>query len=67
MSNYEWEKQYTKQRINSRLKEAELHRQAVAGRQSPDQAPRHPRRNPLASLRRAIRRLIPARRRLSDS
>lgn len=66
MSNYEWEKQYTKQRINNRLREAEIHRLAANG-QLPAQSQHEPRRNPLAALLRAFRGLIPARRRWSDS
>lgn len=59
MSNYEWQKQYTKQRIESRLRDAELHRLAAEG-------PSAPRLNPLAAVLRLITGLFPARRRLTD-
>lgn len=58
MSNYEWEKQYTRQRIDGRLRDAEMHRLATQG---PD-AVRGPWRNPLAAILRALGRLFPARR-----
>lgn len=60
MSNYEWQKQYTRQRIDSRRREAELHRMAA-------EAPPRPRRNPLAALARALMKLVPARRRLPEA
>ena len=53
MSNYEWQKHYTRQRIESRLREAELHRLAAA-------APAAPRRNPPAAVPRLIPRLVQA-------
>lgn len=62
MSNYEWEKQYAKQRINARMRESELHRQAAAGQPVPDAHPRPPRRNLFIAALRAFSRLFPARR-----
>lgn len=59
MNNYEWQKQYTRQRIDGRLREAELHRLAA-------EAPARPRRNPLAAVGRMFARLFPARRHLPD-
>lgn len=57
MSNYEWQKQHSKQRIDSRMREAELHRMAA-------DAPAAPRRNPLAAVLRALTRVFPSRRHL---
>lgn len=59
MSNYEWQKEYTRQRIENRRREAELHRLAA-------EAPPAARRNPLAAVLRGLTRLLPARRRLTD-
>lgn len=55
MNNYEWQKQYTRQQIASRLHEAEVHR-LLANR------PALPRPNPLTAFLRAFRGLLPARR-----
>lgn len=54
-SNYEWQKQYTRQRIADRRREAKAHRLAA-------QAPATPRRRPVAALMKALRGLLPARR-----
>ena len=63
MSNYEWEKQYMKQRVTARLREAELHRQAAEGQPGPAQQTRAPRRNNgLVAVLHAFARLFPARR-----
>jgi hypothetical protein len=57
MENYEWQRQYTRQRIDTLRREADAHRLV-------NQAPgKGPRRNPLAAVLRAFIGLFPARRR----
>lgn len=53
-SNYEWQKQYTRQRIESRRREAEAHRLAA-------QAPAAPGRSPVKALMKALRGLFSGR------
>jgi hypothetical protein len=60
MSNYEWEKQHTKHRINDRLREAEIHRLASIG-------PPSPRSNRVSALFRAFATLLRPRRRKDHS
>lgn len=62
MSNYEWEKQYSKQRIEARMREAELQRQAADGQTGSAERPLAPRRNLLVVMARGFMRLFPARR-----
>ena len=58
MNNYEWQRQYTRQRIDSRLREAEAHRRAAEGRAKPVGAARWARRYSVAAAWRALIGLI---------
>lgn len=53
-SNYEWQKQYTKQRIGEAQRAAEIHRAARSGEQ-------HHGQGLLAFIGRSLARLIPKR------
>lgn len=56
MSNYEWQKQYSRQQIDNRLREAEAHRLAKSAAAS------RPGSHPLATVFRTLIGLFPARR-----
>jgi hypothetical protein len=68
MSNYEWQKQHTRQRIDARKREAASHRLASEGRHAASTERTEPApHNPLAAFLRAITGVFAVRRRGPDS